>query len=325
MLANPVLHALRYRFPYARIDMVVDDVFEELLFENPNVNNVILHTRNPEGMKWIADISMLLKLRKNRYDLVVDLQGGPRGAWTAFFTGAGIRVGHHLKARNRMLYNLRPEIASPIDHTWKVQFMIAQPLAISLPKKPQFHLSIPEETQLSMVEKMDKAGLRFDRPLVLLHPGARIQVKRWPAARMGALARWLVDEKQVAVALAGSKNDFEEIKLIRKASRYALPYFADLSLGELAALIKISDMVVCNDSGPMHMAGVLGTPTVSLFGPSDPIIWGPVGNRNISISANPPMECMPCKQKGCPHKGHHCMTRIAVEDAIQAVSRLNAI
>lgn len=324
LLSNPALIGLRHRFPKANIHMVVDAPFVELLYNNPNVDVVIKHARKPDRPRWKDDLEMIKKLRSEKYDLAVDLHGGPRSSWTTLFSGARIRIGHRFRWRNYICYNMGGEPPSPTDHTWYVQFLTVKPLGIESPEYPRFHLDLPESEAEAMIIRLESAGFAFDHPLVLLHPGARVDFKRWPAEKMGELARWLVDEKQAAVALAGSAADVEEIKKIRRASGYALPYFTDLSIGELATLIKTSSLIVCNDSGPMHMAGVLGTPVVALFGPSDPQVWEPVGRRKVIVTC-PPLECMPCDQKGCPRAGNHCMTLIGVDEVKQAVERIGVI
>ena len=88
LLANPALTALRRRFPKTRISLVVDDVFTELLYNNPNVDHVIAHTRKPGGAKWKADLEMIRRLREEKFDMCVDLQSGPRGAWASLFSVA---------------------------------------------------------------------------------------------------------------------------------------------------------------------------------------------------------------------------------------------
>ncbi len=325
LLSNPSLKALRENFPNATIDILVDDSFEEIVRNNPNVDNVILHKRKVTGSRLMEDLALIKKLRAEKYDIAVDLHAGPRSAWGTLLSGIKIRVGHHFSFRNRFCYNMKAETPEPDDHTWRVQYKVVRPLGIEWPAKPSFHLTVTEDSKNAMRARLEKAGLMFDRPMVLLHPGARVQFKKWPAKNMGQLARWMVDERNSAVILAGSGADEEEIEAIRKAAGYALPAFTDLSLGELSALIKISNLVVCNDSGPMHMAGVLNTPTISLFGPSDPAIWGPIGEKNFSITCSPPMDCMPCFQKGCPHEGDHCMTRIEVSNVKRAVDRLKIL
>lgn len=322
ILSNPALAGLRRMFPAAKIHMVVDDVFEDVLYGNPNVDKIILSPRKPSGPKWKADIAMINKLRAAKYDLAVDLHGGPRSSWFTLFSGARWRIGHGFRWRNRLCYNMAVPTPDFDDHTWRVQYRVVNALGSAWPEKPEFFLNFPEKAMESARAKVGETGFNFDMPIVLLHPGARIQVKRWPAEKMGALARWLVDEKGAAVFLAGSKADEEEIKSIRRAAGYALPYFTNLNVGELAALIKMANLIVCNDSGPMHMAGALNTPILALFGPSDPKIWEPMGADVKATITGAPMECMPCDQKGCPYEGAHCMTRIELGEVKRELEKL---
>ena len=321
LLSNPSLAALKKTFPHAVIHFVVDDIFEGLLHNNRNVDKVILNPRKILQRGFMADLAFVKMLREERYDLAVDLQAGPRGAVMSLLSGASLRIGHHFKLRNRLCYNLAADAPLSDDHSWKVQFKVVSALGAPWPEEPEFFLDFPEEATASVTEKLEKAGLLFDRPIVILHPGARVMVKKWPAGKMGAMARWLVDEKQLAVILVGAEADEEELKAIRRAAGYALPAFTGLTLWELAALIKMADMIVCNDSGPMHMAGVLDTPVVALFGPSDPTIWGPVGQRKTIVSCGP-MECQPCDQNSCGYEGNHCMTRIDLEEVKKSFERL---
>lgn len=324
LLSNPALHGLRKKFQKARIDVIVDDLFADVLRGNKNVNRLILNPRKPSGSKLKADFEMIQSLRAEKYDIAVDLHGGPRSSMFTLLSGAKWRVGHAFRLRNRLSYNIPVTNATTDEHTWRVQFKTVAALGVKWPDKPSYHITVSEDMAQSVVKRLEAAGLMFDRPLALFHPGARVMVKRWPAERMGELARWLVDEKGVAVVLAGSPADEEEIKKIRTASGYALPFFTDLKIGELVALIARSHLVVCNDSGPMHIAGVLNTPTLALFGPSDPNVWAPVGERKVILTCAP-MECMPCDQKRCPYEGNHCMTRIGVEDAKRAVNGLGVL
>ena len=322
LLSNPTLAALRARFPRAQIHFLIDDRFEELMYANPNVDKLILWRRSGKATlreEW----EFMARLRAERYDAAVDLQGGPRGAVTALLSGAPVRAGHPYRLRNKLCYNRYAASGPPDEHSWRVQFRAAEPLGVTAPDEPQLFLRIAEERRVSARKKLEEAGLIFDRPLVMFHPGARVREKRWPAEKMGQLARWLVDERGFAVILAGGPSDEGEIKTMRRASGYALPFFTDCGLGELGAMISMSDLLVANDSGPMHMAGALGTPCVALFGPSDPSLWAPLGAR-CEVVAPDPMECMPCDQKGCVRPEDYCMTRIPLNDVQQAVDRLRA-
>ncbi len=322
LLTNPTLHALREGYPNASIDMLVDDIFVDVLYGNPNIDRVIPHTRQVEGPKWKSDLAFARTIRREKYDMVVDLQGGPRGASLTLFSGARYKVGHPFRFRNRIAYNVYGEHPRSDDHSWLVQFKTIVKLGFAPPEHPDYFVDVEPVVKASLREKLEKKGLLFDRPIVLLHPGARIDEKRWPAANMGRLASWLVDEKGWAVILAGGPADKTEIDLIRRTSGYALPAMTDLTVAELMALIGGVDLIICNDSGPMHIAGVFDTPTVALFGPSDPTLWSPVGHHH-AILTPAPMDCMPCDQKGCDLTGDHCMTRIDIESVKSAVSRFS--
>ena len=209
LLSNPALKGLRETFPTAKIDVLVDDLFEEILRANPNVDRVILNPRKPAGPKWKADLEMVKKLRAEEYDVAVDLHSGPRSAVFAFLSGAKWRAGHAFRLRNRLSYNVPVTSATADEHTWKVQFKVVAELGVAWPEQPEYFLSVSDEMASSVNERLKKAGFSSDHPLVLLHPGARVMVKRWPAERMGELARWLVDEKGAAVFLAGAPADEE--------------------------------------------------------------------------------------------------------------------
>ena len=116
-----------------------------------------------------------------------------------------------------------------------------------------------------------------------------------------------------------------EIERIRKSSGYALPFLDEFSLSELTALIDLADLVICNDSGPMHIAGVLNRPTVAIFGPTDPNVWAPVGSDKVVLTPAP-MECMPCDtEQECPHRSDYCVSRIELGEVQRAVNRIGVI
>lgn len=318
LLTNPTLAAVREKFPNATIDMVVDDIFMSILKNNPNIDNVIGHKRNSKSL--IDDFLFIRKIRANNYDLVIDLQGGPRGAWLTFFSGAKYRVGMPFRWRNKIAYNIYGEEPESCDHTHIVQMKTVKPLGINRTSAPEYFLSVDETALLQIRKKL--AGFDFDKPLALLHPGARIFEKRWPSDKMGRLAKYLIDEKGFNLVIAGGNTDRDEVDKITASSGHALASFTDLTLDELIALISMAKLMVCNDSGPMHIAGVLNVPGIALFGPSDPKIWAPPGN-NLVVVTPPPMECMPCDQKNCHLTGEHCMTKIELADVITAIEKQN--
>ena len=169
------------------------------------------------------------------------------------------------------------------------------------------------------------------RPLAVLNPnvGELAPERRWPAPRFGALARALVlDGFDVAVVGSAGEADICA-EVLRAAGHEALDgrlldVSGGLSLGELCALLARADLVVSNDSGPMHLAAALGAPTLGLFGPETPKRYAPLGPRAVALADPPP--CGPCinvhdnKLADCVFGRAECMLRLTVE-RVHAVAR----
>ena len=164
-------------------------------------------------------------LRAAEYDLAIDLDGGALTAWLSFLSKAPRRIGRPGGLRSKICYNLYGEKSEPGDHNWKEQFFAISGIEPDLPENPKFSISVSEEDSVAVKEKLNSFGMTFDRKTVLLLPGARVREQKWPIEKTGILARWLVDEKEVAVVLAGAgsggERDRKNKKIIRL--RPALP------------------------------------------------------------------------------------------------------
>lgn len=323
ILSSPALEALRLTFPSSRIDMVIDDVFEDICHGHPNIDYLILHKRDTSGMSWFQKMVMgfkfFAKIRKQKYDMVIDLHGGPRSAPLAWLSGARYRVGYPLRLRSRLFYNIYIVGGDPASHTSDVLLNAVKTVGCVMPEEKKLFLGYRPEDKEFVTGFLRKFGVSEKDRLVMMHPGARVDVKRLPAEKMGQLARWMADELGVKVVYTGNNADIAEIAGIVSYSGKRGLIATNLKLGHLSALIASCDLFIGNDSGPMHMAAALGVPVVAFFGPSDPAIWGPVADQAKVIRNAPLMECQPCDQKSCPHAGAHCMTKIKLAEAKRAI------
>ncbi|UUX94183.1 lipopolysaccharide heptosyltransferase II [Aquabacterium sp. J223] len=155
-----------------------------------------------------------------------------------------------------------------------------------------------------------------DQPLVLVQPGATAASRRWPAERFGALADALVRSRGATVVFAGSPDERPLVAEARAAMRCeSLDWSGALSLGELAALIARADLLVGNNSGPAHLAAALGTPTVVLYALTNPQHTPWMAQAQV---LSHPVDCRHCLRSVCPEGHHHCLTRVSVEQALQA-------
>ncbi len=322
ILSFPVVETLRSTFPAARIDVVIDDVFEDLMHAHPSINFVILNKRRRDGMSMAQNVWHELKfireIRTQKYDLVVDLQCGIRSSLFTFLSGARYRAGNPAKLSGKLAYNIVAEPRPSKPHSSDVMLNIIRPLNPKYPKKKRLFLRYREEDGKYVHKFLRRFDIHERDIVIMVHPGARVDFKRLPAQKMGEIVSWLSSEMSAKIIYAGSDDDISAIAdIVGHSGRPGL-MATNLTLGQLSALIDSCDLYIGNDSGPMHMAAALGIPVVAFFGPSDPAVRGPVGAGGHAVRA-PKMDCMPCDHKKCHLVGKHCMTQIKVESIKRAI------
>jgi lipopolysaccharide heptosyltransferase II len=180
----------------------------------------------------------------------------------------------------------------------------------------------PEETRARWRNEVAAGGA----PLVALFPGANAPARRWPPDRFGSLAGALVRRGARVIVLAGPAETAVSAR-VAAAAPGALDVGGRTGLVDLAALLSLCDLVVTNDTGPMHLAGAVGAPTLSLWGPSDPVEVQQVGAPDIQVTG-PALPCKPCYRNRCGRSGagtlltdahEECMRLIEIGEVLGAV------
>ncbi len=191
-------------------------------------------------------------------------------------------------------------------------------------KEARNRLLTPPEEQVE--EWRERLG---GGPVVGLFPGSNAPARRWPADRFGAVARAVAAQGARVVVMGGS-SERALTRAVVAAEPSAVDAGGSTDLAGLAALLSMCDLVVTNDTGPMHLAGAVGTPTITLWGPSDPAEVHPVGGHDRQVTG-PPLPCKPCFRNECPRAGagtllaaahEECMRLITEEQVLDAVWRL---
>jgi heptosyltransferase I len=347
----PLLNQLRQRYPAARIDWLTKPVIGELIQHHPAINRVIpFHDeawRRPlrGGSDALRKFWRLgRELRAGRYDLVVDLHGQIRSAACAWFAGAPVRIGFDRPnpevnaASPRKLpetayrhgwngarecawlgYTHRVALETLDVHAVDRNLRLGLPLGLA-PQPVDFSFPIPDAAGARADEILSEYGIGENAEFVLLAPSTVWDTKQWKTEGFAAVARYFLD-KEMPVVLIGAGKDSETCRAVARDA----PGVADLcgrtSLSELAALVRRAALVVANDSGPMHLAVALGRPTVSVFGPTDPLWIGPYRQPSAVVSAG--LACSPCylrQLRRCPND-HACMTGIAPAAVIAQAER----
>lgn len=301
----PFLNSIRKCFPGAEIHWVVARGFDDLLEGHPMIDR--LWVIDKDHWKKISAAGKTIKvlrelfrdLKREHYDLVVDLQGLLRSGIITASTGAATRIGFdEAREGSRLFYTQRVKGGTgvhAVDRYLKVaSFLGCKTSEVAFP--------------------MSEAPypLPLDGEYAVIVPGARWKTKRWPPAKFSRLALKL----PIKSVIVGSKSESLLSKQIAgESGGKAISVAGKTSLKELSGIISKARFVVTNDSGPMHFAAAHGVPVFALFGPTNPAQTGPYGKGHTIITAG--VECAPCFKKRCGDV--KCMEKIPVSKVLGAI------
>lgn len=296
--ALPVAHALRRSFPEARLAWIVEARESLLLEDHPDLDDVIpVDTRKWRRRLWGSggarevggELSRLIRrLREERFDVAIDLQGLIKSGILTALTGAPFRIGfgsrHCREALNACFTNVR--VVPPPSRTHVVDQYLAllEPLGLRDPR-PRFHLPSSLEAEQRIEEFFADQGINPRDRLVALNPGAGRPEKRWPLSHFRALAERLSVEAGVRIILLWGPDEEALVREIAEGLTVRPILSPRTSLIELAALLRRCTLMVGSDTGPLHLAAVLGRPTLGLYGPTSGKRNGPYGPRGRVIQS----------------------------------------
>src|SRR6266581_967030 len=312
LLSSALFNALKARIPLAQIDAYLYKDTLPMLEGHPAIDAFHLYDYSWKRLGlWRRigrEFAVLRAIRGQKYDLVINLTEGDRGALCALFSGARYRVGWAPEGGVKRRRLPRHMVELNLDAARRIGIFPE-------PEQRGLVFAIPEAARERVRELLRAAGSR-EREFALLHPTSRWRFKCWPSARVAALVREL-HAKGVRVAMSAAP-DAAELAMIDDILRACadvpiINLAGQLDLKELGALIDACRCLICVDSLPLHMASALKRPCVALFGPSSEIAWGPWRNPDARVVAQN-HSCRPCNLDGCGgSKVSDCLTTLAVE------------
>jgi len=318
VLATPALRALRLHAPRARIDWLVDAAYAPVLDGNPHLSSLVPYDKGGEHRGAPGLLRLRNQLRRQRYDLVIDLQAKPKTLALARSVGAQ-RVVTLEKRTSAEALRAAVGFDRPVVHLHAVDMYLRALEALGVPAQGPALDCAPSSRGLAQA-----AALRGGAPYVGLAPGARWATKRWPPERFAAVANHLAREGH-RILLVGGPGDRAELAAVRSHLAQPAPDTAELGVDGLIAAVAQCELLVCGDSGPLHLACALGVPTVGLYGPTSPRRWAPRGPGHRVIDEA--LVCSPCSNHGtrkCPIGTHACMQAITEAKVLKAARELLA-
>ncbi|MBI5406108.1 MAG: D-glycero-beta-D-manno-heptose 1,7-bisphosphate 7-phosphatase [Nitrospirae bacterium] len=324
----PVLWELRRLYPEAYIGWVVKEVWKDIIADNPLLDEIIVLKKGVRGF-----FSAIRHIHDSGYDTVIDLQGLFRSGAISLLSGASERIGFsNARELACLLYNHKVTVPPGTIHAvdrylLAIEKLLSSQDPLNPPESPRtpllkrgvnFPLYVDIEDAKWVKDFLRANNLSNAGPIIAVNPFARWEKKRWPISSYAALINQLIQELKAGIIILGGKEDIplaEEISSL-VAGRPAVAA-GKTSLKTLTALLERVDLLVTNDSGPMHIAAALGTPVIALFGPTNPGLTGPYGKGHIVIRQE--MECSPCLRRPCLHGRPLCMEAITIEEVMEAV------
>lgn len=312
VMSTPVLSDVRSHFPDACITAMCSSSMADLLIEDPAVDQTLCFTDDHHRRHHLW--SIVQTLRAGRYDLGILLTHSFSSAWWFWLGGVKRRVGFSKDGRSILLTD---RIQPPENKMHQVFYYkhLLQPLGVPLSETaPRLFVSANDRAN----DLLEQTGYRPGKPLFGIHAAASYgSAKCWPLDRFHALAQRLLQDDAATVLFFGDAKSSSLVKEICVGlPPRAINWAGATSLRELAYLIRLCDVFITNDSGPMHMAAAVGTPVVALFGSTDEWVTGPWGQTEGVIHKH--CDCSPCFQRTCS-RDFSCMNRIEVEEVFQKI------
>ena len=313
ILTTPLVRQLREAYPKASLAYLTDKNFAPLLENHPCLDEVIPFSAE---MSFTAQIQFYRKLHQRRFDLAIDLFGNPRTALMSWFSGAKYRVGGDYRGR-RLLYNMR--ISQPEHNPDAISYHLRSlaPLGITARHNLMPEIFVTDEERDRAKRFIEERHLSTENPLVGMHPGATWPNKQWPISHfIQAIKKLNARHVQVLVTQGPQENHIVEQLKSAASNVTVLPV---LPIRKIAAILSMLHVYVANDCGVMHLAVAVDTPTIGLFGPSQPEIWFPYDSEKGHQALSYPIDCSPCHKDYCPLEHLNCQTKLNPDDVVAAV------
>ena len=332
LLTSPLYRVLRRALPAARIGAYVYRDTAPMLDGHPDIDTLHVYDRSPglgAGRRVAHELSVMREIRRAKYDLVINLTEGDRGAATAWLAGARYRIGidpqgSGLLFKSRLYTHVVKRCRTP-RHMVEQQLDALRRIGIFPgPEERDLLFVVPPAARAAVDDELRASGMRRGE-FVLVHPASRWLFKCWPAPLVAELIRHL-HRGGTRVALSAAPDPRERAMIDEIVAGCpgvpVLNLAGRLTLKELGGWIEASRCLVSVDSVPMHIASALKHPVVALFGPSSDRTWGPWRNphgRVVSVDYS----CRPCGLDGCGgSKVSDCLHVIPVETVLEQLRLL---
>ncbi|MBI4707419.1 MAG: lipopolysaccharide heptosyltransferase II [Candidatus Omnitrophica bacterium] len=307
-LTLPALDLLREKFPDSKVTVISGKRTAEIFENNPLIAKLIIYDKK----SGITDkIRLLLELKKERFDLVVDLRNSFFGMFLPAKYKSKFSVPKNIRhMRDKHLYKLK---IKSIERKSK-----SQGLELNTGGKS---LCLSAEDEKYIAEILKKNNIAPEDKIIVIAAGGRSHTKRWPKEKFAELAGRIGKNLKAKIILAGDKDEVAINKYISEHSECpVVDLSAKTNLAQLGCLLKKAQLLVTNDSASLHLASYLNVPVAAIFGPTNDAKYGPWSENSVVIKKE--IFCRPCEKAQCRFGTLECLSLIKVDDVFRAVKNL---
>jgi len=313
LLATPVIENLRHNFPDAEINFLTQKFCKEALTDNPFLSKALTY-----DLRYDSTAFLIKHLTRQKYDLVIDLFGNPRTAIVTYMIDARYRVGYKFNWR-RFAYNIKVDPRRRELHNIEFNLESLRRLGLEIiTSKPRFVLNSVHKEFAE--EFFEKNGLSKGN-VIGINPHGTWKTKVWYAEKFIELGKMLTKKYNILLFWGNNSEKLNAEKIANAIGKKAI-LIPETDLKYMGALILNCSVFVTNDTGPMHIAWILGVNTVAIYGPTIPELQGPLSDNSVIVRNNT-LSCLGCnltKIEDCPYE-HKCMRNLTAEEVYNNIMK----
>lgn len=318
---TPVIEALARKYPQTKITMLTSRYGGQVLKNNPHIVETII-VSNINSLPLFRFLSLLRFLQKKRFDCVIDTSFtclSLKQMLLPYLTGATTRISFQRRGFSHFLPT--HEISWKKEHMIHTYGHIAEILGTRIKIKPRIYLT-KEDRQWAKQLFINKK-----RPIIVIHPSCQGEEKKWPLENFAQLILWLKKEYKATIFVTGVTKELQDLKSLQRRVGNEFTTLIDISLPQIAAALQQTDLLISVDTGIVHIATAMDTPTLCLYGQTGQVFWKPYNKNQIvlqkhpcaEIGNNPNTDHVIESVNKCPAHGHECIKAIFLSDVQEAI------
>lgn len=319
LFSTALLRALKNKFPAASISSLIVPRCSEILQGNPDIDEIIFQQETRGLNNFLRGFRHISLLRPKRFDIAFLLTPSFTRSLLIFLARIPLRVGYK-KGRKSIFLNKK--INPPKADVHRAEYFLNLAYFLKIEREKNYYFFVSNQDEKWADDFLNKNKIDKQNFLVIMNPGGNWELKRWPPENFARLGDKLIERYKARVLITGSEKDKKLAeKIFSLMQNKPILAAGKTTLKQLGALFKKANLVIANDSGPMHIAVALDCPVIALFGPTSSQITGPYGNdKNYRViqKGSPPF--LPCYGSICPQE--RSMDEISVDEVLAKIDQI---